>query len=141
MAISLVVIALSFGAIAVAIALLARKTASGVSQLSEELAKLRQEVSPALAALHRVADLGAEVSGDVREEVQHYLAASRGLRRDLDRGVRRVKHRLADLDALYEVVHGEVEETALGVLARVQSVRRGAGMIGRLRRWLVRGRR
>lgn len=141
MAISLVVIALSFGAIAVAIALLARKTASEVSQLSEELAKLRQEVSPALAALHRVADLGAEVSGDVREEVQHYLAASRGLRRDLDRGVRRVKHRLADLDALYEVVHGEVEETALGVLARVQSVRRGAGMIGRLRRWLVRGRR
>ena len=45
--------------------------------------------------------------------------------------------RLEDLDALYEVVHEEVEETALDVAARVRSVRNGAGMVGRIRRWLV----
>jgi hypothetical protein len=48
---------------------------------------------------------------------------------------------LADLDALYEVVHEEVEDTALDVAARVRSLRNGAGMVGRLRRWLVRARR
>ena len=52
-----------------------------------------------------------------------------------------MKSRLADLDALYEVVHEEVEETALDVAARVRSVRNGAGMVSRIRRWLVRGRR
>jgi len=141
MAISLVVIAIAFALMAAASALIARRAATEISQLSEELGKLREELSPALAALRRVAEAGAEVSGDIRDEVRHYLATSRAVRKDLDRGMRRVKTRLADLDALYEVVHEEVEDTALDVAARVRSVRRGAGMVGRLRRLFVRGRR
>jgi hypothetical protein len=39
------------------------------------------------------------------------------------------------------VVHEEVEDTALDVAARVRAVRNGAGMVSRIRRWLVRGRR
>ena len=140
-ALSLVVIALAFGLMAAASAHIARRAATEIKDLSEELSKLRGELSPALAALRKVAEAGADVSDDIREEVQHYLATSRAVRKDLDRGVRRVKTRLADLDALYEVVHEEVEDTALDVAARVRSVRRGAGVVGRLRRFFVRGRR
>lgn len=140
-ALSLVVIALAFALMATAAAIIARRAATEIKDLAEELGRLREELSPALTALRRVAEAGADVSVDIRQEVQHYLATSRAVRKDLDRGMRRVKTRLADLDALYEVVHDEVEDTALDVAARVRSVRRGAGMVGRLRRLFVRGRR
>lgn len=141
MAISLVIIALAFATIAIATALLARKASTEIGELSAELGKLRGELSPALRALQRVADAGADLSKDVRAEVEEYLVVSRGVRQDLNQGVRRVKRRLADLDALYEVLQEEVEETALDVAAKLKVVRAGAGMVGRIRRWLVRGRR
>jgi uncharacterized protein YoxC len=133
-AISLVVIALAFAAIGVAVALLARSAI-------REVRELREEVAPAISAVRRITDAGADLSGDIKQEVQEYLATSRAVRRDLERGVYQVKSRLADLDALYEVVHEEVEDTALDVAARVRAVRNGAGMVSRIRRWLVRGRR
>ncbi len=134
MAISLVVIALAFAAIGVAVVLMARSA-------TREIRELREEVAPALAAVRRITDAGADLSGDIKEEIREYLATSRAVREDLARGVFQVKSRLADLDALYEVVHEEVEETALDVAARVRSVRNGVGMVSRIRRWLVRGRR
>ncbi len=134
MAISLVVIALAFAAIGVALVLMARSA-------TREIRELREEVAPAIAAVRRITDAGAGLSGDITEEIQEYLATSRAVREDLARGVFQVKSRLADLDALYEVVHEEVEETALDVAARVRSVRNGVGMVTRIRRWLVRGRR
>lgn len=140
-ALSLVLIALAFAAIGVTAVIVARTAQRKIAQLSEQFAGLRKELHEVLDAVRRVAAIGSELSGDVREEVQHYLATSRAIRHDLDRGVRRVKTRLADLGALYEVVHEEVEDTALDVAARVRAVRQGAGMVGRLRRWMVRGRR
>ena len=133
-AISLVVIALAFAAIGAAVTLLARTAI-------REVRELREEVAPAISAVRRITDAGADLSGDIKQEVQEYLATSRAVRRDLERGVYEVKSRLADLDALYEVVHEEVEDTALDVAARVRAVRNGAGMVSRIRRWLVRGRR
>jgi hypothetical protein len=133
-AISLVVIALAFAAIGVAVTLLARTAI-------REVRELREEVAPAISAVRRITDAGAELSGDIKQEMEEYLATSRAVRRDLERGVYEVKSRLADLDALYEVVHEEVEDTALDVAARVRAVRNGAGMVSRIRRWLVRGRR
>jgi uncharacterized protein YoxC len=133
-AISLVVIALAFAAIGVAVVLLARTAI-------REVRELREELAPAISAVRRITDAGADLSGDIKQEVQEYLATSRAVRRDLERGVYQVKSRLADLDALYEVVHEEVEDTALDVAARVRAVRNGAGMVSRIRRWLVRGRR
>ena len=133
-AISLVVIALSFAAIGIATVLMARTAAKEVKELKEKLA-------PALETLKAISSKGADISDDVRDEVRAYLATSRAVRADFTRGVHRVKRRLADLDALYEVVHEEVEDTALDVAATMRSVRSGAGMISRIRRWLVRGRR
>jgi hypothetical protein len=134
MALSLLVIALAFAAIGIAVVVMVRSA-------TREIRKLREEAAPAISAVRRMTEAGAELSGDVKEEIQEYLATSRAVREDLERGVFQVKSRLADLDALYEVVHEEVEETALDVAARVRSVRNGAGMVSRIRRWLVRGRR
>jgi uncharacterized protein YoxC len=140
-AISLVIIALSFAAIAAGLVMVAQATRREISEVSEKLGDIRGDLHDALHAVRRVAETGEELSGKIKEEVQHYLATSRAVRQDLERGVRKVKTRLADLDALYEVVHDEVEDTALDVAAKVRTVRQGAGMVGRLRRWLVRSRR
>jgi hypothetical protein len=48
---------------------------------------------------------------------------------------------MADLKSLYDVVHEEVEDTALDVAAVLRSARRGNGVLGRIRRLLVPGRR
>ncbi|HEV8600967.1 MAG TPA: hypothetical protein VGQ69_16520 [Gemmatimonadales bacterium] len=140
-AISLVIIALAFAAIAAGSVLLARAAQKEIAELSDKLEGIRGDLHDAMHAVRRVAEAGEDVSGKLKEEIQHYLATSRAIRHDLERGVRRVKTRLADLDALYEVVHEEVEETALDVAAKVRSVRNGAGVVSRLRRLLVRSRR
>jgi uncharacterized protein YoxC len=76
--------------------------------------------------------------GRVREEGDAYLATSRRLRRRLDHGIDRVSERAADLDALYEVVHEEVEETALRFASALRTARLSTGIIARV---LRRGRR
>jgi uncharacterized protein YoxC len=140
-AISLVFIALAFVAIAAGFLLVIRVAQREISEVSEKLEGIRGDLHDAMAAVRKVAETGEELSGKLKEEIQHYLTTSKAIRHDLERGVRRVKTRLADLDALYEVVHEEVEDTALDVAAKVRTVRTGAGMVGRLRRWLVRARR
>jgi len=141
MAISLVVIALAFAAIGAVSVMLGLTAKRQISELSNKVTALRNDLQGVVDSAKHLAATGQELSSDLREECQHYLATSRTIRQDLERGVRRVKSRLADLDALYEVVHEEVEDTALDVAAKVRTVRQGAGMVGRLRRWLVRGRR
>jgi hypothetical protein len=56
------------------------------------------------------------------------------------RGVDRMESKLADLETLYDLVHDEVEDTALDVAAALRSARAGNGMLGRVRRLLVPGR-
>jgi hypothetical protein len=51
--------------------------------------------------------------------------------------VDRVEVKLQDLETLYDVVHDEVEGAALDMAAALRSVRRGNGMLGRVRRMLV----
>ena len=141
MAVSLVIIALAFAAIAAGSVLLARAAQKEIAELSDKLEGIRGDLHDAMQAVRRVAETGEDLSIKLKEEIQQYLTTSREIRHDVERGVRRVKSRLADLDALYEVVHDEVEETALDVAAKVRSVRNGAGVVSRLRRLLVRSRR
>ena len=70
----------------------------------------------------------------VREEGDAYLATSRRFRRRLDGGIDRVSERMADLDALYEVVHEEVEETALRFASALRTARLSTGIIARVLR-------
>jgi hypothetical protein len=91
----------------------------------------------ALAARRAIASLSGSVQElqalvtRAREEGDAYLAASRRLRGRLDRGIDRVSERAADLDALYEVVHEEVEESALRFASALRTARMSTGIIAR----------
>ena len=140
-AVSLVLIALAFAVIAGTVLVLGRRAAEESRSVFREVAELRRELAPIIQALGRFAQAGEDVGQRVREEVLALVDTSRRVRRGVRRGVRRVRSHLEELDALYEVVHDEVQDTALDVAATLRSVRQGAGALGRIRRLLVRGRR
>jgi hypothetical protein len=83
---------------------------------------------------------GQDVMVVVRNEVGAFAHTSQRLRRKVIKGVDRVEGKLTDLETLYDLVHDEVEDTALDVAAALRSARRGNGMLGRVRRLLVPGR-
>jgi len=140
-AISLLAIALSFVAIAVVLLRLGLRAADESKKLSQELSELRSDIAPTIRALNKLAETGEEVGVKVRNEVLALVRLSRRVRRSVQRGTQRVRGRLEDLDALYEVVRDEVEETALDVAATLRTVRTGASALSRIKRFLVRGRK
>jgi uncharacterized protein YoxC len=140
-AISLVIIAASFAAIAVATLLAVRRVADTLKSLNAKLGDLRESVDPAIKTINSVA-AKAEVAGEkALTEFDSVLDTSRQLRWRLVKGANRIEQRLTDLDALYEVVSTEVENTALDVASMVRSVRNGSSVMGRIRRMLLPRRR
>ena len=108
--------------------------------MSRHVAELRTRLEPAARTLQELGSSGRTLAVRVEDEVSEVLRTSRKVRHDVERGFDRAKARLEDLDALIEVVQDEVEETALDVAATLRTVRKGKGVVGRLRR-LLRGRR
>lgn len=140
MAISLAVIALAFIAIAfAAVATLARLRAE-IQHAGRLLGGVQDDVRSAVKTVRSLTEQGQELLVMVRHEAGAFAQTSRRLRRKVVRGMDRVEERLEDLDALYSVVHEEVEDSALDVAAALRSFRRGDGMIGKVRRLLVPGR-
>lgn len=140
-ALSLVAIALSFVAIAAAVLAAGRVSAKAAGELREELRGLREEIGPAIESVNRVAGKVEGISDQVGGEVRELLETSRRTRFSFERGVKRARRRLEDLDALAEVLQEEVEETALDAAAALRRIRNAGGAIGLIRRLLVRGRR
>ena len=133
-AISLVIIALSFLAIAVASALAARQAAHEMHQLAQVMESLRTDIAPALGAVAAVSNEGQRLAGLIGDEAEELVKSSRALREGL-------QSRIQNLEAIYEVLEEEVEETALDLAVTLRSVRSGAGWFGRIRRILGIGRR
>ncbi len=140
-AIALVVIALGFVAIVGALLLAGRRVAAEAASLSREVADLRRELGPTIQAVNQLAGTGADVGGRLKSEVESLLSLSERLRHGVARGAKRVEGRLEDLDALYEVVSTEVEDTALDVAAKLRAFRTGTSALARIRRLLTRSRR
>jgi methyl-accepting chemotaxis protein len=139
MALSLVVIALSFIIIAAVAAIVGREAAQALETLSKEVGELREELQPTMRSVKAMSEEAQGLASQLKVEAGEIIRTSSEIRHDVRRGVDRVRERLEDLDALAEVMQDELEETALDVAARVRSVRTGAGIIGRIRRLLVRG--
>jgi ABC-type transporter Mla subunit MlaD len=140
-AISLAIIALCFlGLVALTLKTL-QETLQRGQALGQELNELRQELTPALRSLNRLGTQGAEMAELAREEVQEMLGTVRHVRHDVERGWKRTRERLADFEAVVDVVQEEVEEAALDLTATLHTVRMGTGMIGRLRRLVLPRRR
>lgn len=139
-AISLVIIALSFIAIAIGLVLALKSSSKQLSLISHVLRGLDDDLLPAFRSLREVAEKSKGVVDVFKNEADAIVRTSRRLRRRARNGADRIEERLQDLDALYEVVHEELEEAALDVATLVRTVRTGGGFLGRIRRFLPGGR-
>jgi uncharacterized protein YoxC len=136
-AIGVSIIALGFLAIAVGALLAFRK----IAEAAESLRHLREDLGPTMKSIQGLTEKGNEITNAVRTEVLAVVETSRQLRGQVESGVERVRDRLGDLEALYDVVEEEVEETALSVASALRRFREGAGVVTRLKRTVTRRRR
>lgn len=139
-AFALVLIALA----AWAITLMAAKTITEAKNrgesLAREIATLRADLAPTLAAVKRLGEKGFDVAEMAQAEAKEIIETTRRVRYDVERGVKRAKERLADFEATIAVVQEEIDATVVDVTAALATARTGVGMVGRLRR-LIRPRR
>ena len=126
-ALSLAIIALSAVGVAAAITAMAL----GMRALLE---LLRGLAGPALADVRHLV-------GTIRGEVEGLTSTSRDLRTRVVKAADAAQVRLAELDALVDVVQGEVESAALDIAATLRTVRRGISLLDWGRRALGRGRK
>jgi hypothetical protein len=139
-AISLALIALCFLGMAAVLGIAALRLSAQAKKISAMVDGLQDDVAQALGSVRRLTEQAQDLMVLVRHEAGALAQTSRRVRRKVVRGVDRAEEKLADLETLYDLVHGEVEDAALDVAATLRSVRRGNGMLGRVRRMLVAGR-
>lgn len=140
-AISLVLIALSFITIALGVLIALKKSQDSLKLMAHVLQGLDDDLIPAFRSIREIAEQGKDVVDVVKNEADALARSSRRIRRRVRQGTDRIEERLQDLDALYEVVHEELEEAALSVATLVRTVRTGGGMLQRIKRFLPGGRR
>ena len=140
-AISLALMAVALIALVGGILLTLARLHRPLERLTELLGGVQGDLTDTLANVRRLTEQTQDVLAVVRQEAGSYAQAGRRIRRQVLRGADRIQTRLEDLESLYEVVHAEVEDTALDVAAALRSARHGNGMVGRLRRLLVPARR
>jgi uncharacterized protein YoxC len=136
-AISLAVLALSFLVMTIAIAVAVFRVAAQAKKLGTLVDGLQGDVARTLTGVRNLTEQAQDVMVLVRHEAGAFAQTARRLRRKTVRGVDRIEAKLQDLETLYDVVHDEIEGTALDLAAGLRSVRRGNGMLGRVRRMLV----
>ncbi|MGH7508559.1 MAG: DUF948 domain-containing protein [Gemmatimonadales bacterium] len=136
-AISLAVLAVSFLAMAIAVGITAIRLAGQVQKLGALVEGLQDDVARTLRSVRRLSEQAQDVMVLVRHEAGAFAQTARRLRRKTVRAVDRVEAKLQDLETLYDVVHDEIEGGALDLAAALRSLRRGNGMLGRVRRILA----
>ena len=140
-AVSLVLIALSFVSIAIGALIAFKKSQDALKLMAHVLQGLDDDLIPAFRSLRDMAEKGKGVADVVKNEADAFARTGRRLRRRVRNGADRIEERLQDLDALYEVVHEELEEAALSMATLVRTVRTGGGVLQRIKRVLPGGRR
>jgi len=133
-AIALVLIAMAFLIIAGILIRLALDFKAQSDRMAEHMDRLSTELGPTLTALASLVREADSLKHSVRHEAEAILLTSRRLRRRITRGADRIQERFEELDALYEVLQEEVEDTSLGVAAAVRTVRTGVGLGGKFAR-------
>jgi len=125
--ISLAILALS----AIVIALASVVVALGLRTV---LRGLHELAGPALG------DVRALVA-TIRNEAESLVGTTRDMRGRIVKAADAAEARLADLDAVFEVVQEEVETTVLDVAATMRTVRRGISLLEWGRRTLKHGKK
>jgi hypothetical protein len=140
MAISLAIVAASFVVLAIVLGTAALRVARQAQALADLATGFQDDIARTVASVRGLTEQAQDVMALVRSEAGAFADTSRRLRRRIVKGADRLQAKLMDLEALYEVVHEEVEDTALDLAAGLRSIRHGDGMISRVRRMLVPGR-
>jgi uncharacterized protein YoxC len=136
-AISLAVLALSFLGMAIALAIAAFRVAKQAKKVGALADGLQDDIARTLKGVRNLTEQAQEVMVLVRHETGAFAQTGRRLRRKTVRAVDRIEAKLQDLETLYDVIHDEIEGGALDLAAALRSMRRGNGMLGRVRRILV----
>jgi hypothetical protein len=140
-AVSLAVIAFVLVGLVAGVLLTLVRLRQAVQRAGELLQGIQGELGETVGNVRRLTEQAQDVLAVVRQEAGSYAQAGRRVRRQVLRVAHRMQTRLEDLESLYDVVHEEVEDTALDVAAALRAARSGNGMLGRVRRLLVPGRR
>jgi hypothetical protein len=117
-----VVTGISLAILALAAIAIALSSVIAVLALRAFLRLLEQLAGPAVGDVR-------QLLGTIRTEAESLVGTSRELRGRIVKAADAAEARLADLDALFEVVHEEVETTALDVAATLRNVRRGLSVL------------
>jgi uncharacterized protein YoxC len=136
-AISLAILALSFLGMAIAVAIAALRVAKQAKKVGGLVDGLQDDIARTLKGVRSLTEQAQEVMVLVRHETGAFAQTGRRLRRKTVRAVDRIEAKLQDLETLYDVIHDEVEGSALDLAAALRSLRRGNGMLGKVRRILV----
>lgn len=136
-AISLAVIAFSFLTIAGGALFAVLKLSGQVRKIAAIIDGLQDDVGRTLKTVRGLTEQAQDVMVLVRHETGAFAQTARRLRRKAVRAADRIETKLQEIETLYDVVHDEVEGAALDVAAALRSLRRGNGMLGRVRRILV----
>ena len=136
-AISLAVLALSFLGMTIAVAIAAFRVAEQAKKVGALADGLQDDIARTLKGVRNLTEQAQEVMVLVRHETGAFAQTARRLRRKTVRAVDRIEAKLQDLETLYDVIHDEVEGSALDFAAALRALRRGNGMLGRVRRILV----
>jgi hypothetical protein len=129
-----VVTALSLAVVALAAIVIAVSSVVAALGVRAFLSTLRELAVPAVGDVRQLV-------AAIRTEAESLVGTSRELRERIVRAADAAENRLADLDALFEVVQTEVESTVLDVAATVRLVRRGLSVVDWGRRALKRRRK
>jgi predicted nucleic acid-binding protein len=111
--------------------------AGQVRKVSTLVDGLQDDIARTLKSVRRLTEQGQDLMVLVRHEAGAFAQTARRLRRKTVRAADRIEVKLEELETLYDVVHDEVEGAALDAAAALWSVRRGNGMLWRVRRFLV----
>ncbi len=137
MAVSLAVIALCVLGVAVALLAVLLGVRRELGRLRPLLERAQDDVARTTATVRSLLAEGQDLVAVARREAGAMAQTSRRLRRKVLRGADRVEERLNDLEALYDVLYAEVTDTTLDAAAALRNVRRGHGMLGRVRSVLL----
>jgi hypothetical protein len=116
-----VVTALSLAVIALAAIVVAAASVASALGVRTLVRALEQVAGPAITDVR-------QLIGTIKGEADALVGTSRDIRLRIVRAADAAEGRLADLDALVEVVQEEVEETALDAAATLRNVRRGLSL-------------
>lgn len=138
-AIALVIMAVAVLLLGIGVAVAARKLAAEFDEREKKFNEMLRDVAKSVDGLGNVMQDASGIVAALRGEVGAFSRLGRKLRNKIRRGSDRLERRLVDLESLYDVVHDEVEDTALDVAAGLRRFRRGrsAGIVGRMTRALL----